>query len=212
MGIVTFGIPQEITIELARLHGASVFIETGTFHGVTTKWASTHFESVHTIERAEYLYNLHCKELAQARSITPHLGDSREILPKILEGIGDQKCVFWLDAHWSGGETAGKNDRCPLLGELACLTSRHDDMILIDDARYFLCAPPVAHKAAQWPTIPEIVSALPKGEKAPFVQIVDDVIFVIPRKDALENSLVEYARRRSQLFWAEFSKSQRENP
>lgn len=64
MGIVTQGIPQEIVIELARLNNSTVFVETGTYHGATTRWASHHFETVHTIERAESLFNLHSNELA----------------------------------------------------------------------------------------------------------------------------------------------------
>ena len=117
MGIVTMGIPQQIVIELARLNGSTTFVKTGTFHGDTTRWAASRFEIVHTIERAENLYNLHSEELARIKGVNPHLGDSRDILPQIVEAIHGQKAVFWLDGHWSGGDTAGKSDECPLLGE-----------------------------------------------------------------------------------------------
>jgi hypothetical protein len=197
MGIVTMGIPQDITIELARLNGSATFVETGTYTGGTTRWASSHFESVHTIERAESLYNKHGPALSQLSGVTPHLGDSRRILPEILRALGDRTAVFWLDGHWSGGETAGAQDECPLLDELACLSSRSEDIILIDDARLFLCAPPAPHDPAQWPTLVEIVTALPASGRSHFVQVVDDVIFAVPRRDALQNCLVEYAQRRS---------------
>lgn len=209
MGIVTLGIPHQIVIELARLNGSTIFVETGTFHGGTTRWASNNFEIVHTIERAEGLYNLHSNELAQIKGVTPHLGDSRNILPQIVRDIRGQRAVYWLDGHWSGGETAGEYDECPLLDELACLSSRTQDIILIDDARLFLCAPPLPHNSSQWPTISDIVNVLPASANKPFVQIVDDVIFIVPNEDALRNRLVDYAQRRSNDFWEEFGKLQR---
>jgi hypothetical protein len=210
MGCVTLGIPQEIAIELARLNGSTIFIETGTFQGSTTRWASNYFEIVQTIERAEDLYRLHSKALAEIKGVIPHLGDSRDILPQIVKDIGARKALYWLDGHWSGGETAGQNDECPLLDELACLSGRTEDIILIDDARLFLCAPPSPHNASQWPTIADIVAVLLKSGQEPFVQIVDDVIFVIPNKHDLRTHLVEYAQRRSNCFWEEFCRLSRE--
>lgn len=210
MGIVTSGIPKEIVIELARLNDAKIFVETGTFGGGTTRWAANHFKIVHTIERAENLYNLYSNELAQIKGINPHLGDSRNILPQIIKNIDNQKVVFWLDGHWSGGETAGENDECPLLDELACLSNRTEDIILIDDARLFLCAPPLPHNASQWPTISDIVEALSTSDNKPFIQIIDDVIFIIPNKDTLKKHLVSYAQTRSNSFWKEFRNLQQQ--
>jgi hypothetical protein len=204
MGILTRGIPQQIAIDLARLNGSTVFVETGTNHGATTRWAAEHFPVVHTIERAESLYNLHRNELAAIRGVTPHFGDSREILPHIVKALDAQRAVYWLDGHWSGGETAGEQDECPLLDELACLSSRGEDIILIDDARLFLCAPPPPHRPSDWPTIPEIVNSLPATAVRPFVQVVDDVIFVVPAKEPLKSCLVNYAQRQSSAFWDEF--------
>lgn len=209
MGIVTFGIPQQIVIELARLNGATVFVETGTCHGDTTRWASSYFKVVHTVERSEVLYNLHRTELAQIRGVTPHWGDSRNILPQIVKDLRGQKVVYWLDGHWSGGETAGEHDECPLLDELACLSHSTEDIILIDDARLFMCAPPQPHNPSQWPTLSDIVNMLPASGKKQFVQIVDDVIFIVPDDDVLRNHLVHHAQMRATVFWDDFGRLQR---
>ena len=209
MGVVQQGIPAEITVELARLCGATTFVETGTHRGKTTKWAAEHFTSVHTIERAESLYDQYSDELSQIEGVTPHLGDSRTLLPRIMEQVGDQPALLWLDGHWSGGVTAGEGDECPLPDELACLAERPDDLILIDDARFFLCAPPQPHQPSQWPTISEVVFALPEGGKRHFVQIVDDVIFAVPKQEALIQCLVDYAQQRSNSFWDHFSRHQK---
>ncbi len=208
MGIVTIGIPQEITIELAKAGSAVAFIETGTYNGGTTKWASNHFDSVYTVERAKNLYDKYNQELSKIKGITPYLGDSRAVLPEILNKVGDQASVFWLDGHWSGGETAGEEDECPLLGELACLANRFDDIILIDDARLFLSVPPSPHDPSQWPGISDIIAALPESGKRHFVQVIDDVIFIVPKVDVIKNCLVAYAQKRANVLWEEFVKNQ----
>jgi hypothetical protein len=206
MGIVTMGIPREITLDLANLNGSVAFVETGTYAGATTRWASEHFARVHTIERAEAFFQAYGPELQGLQGVTAHLGDSRQVLPAILRDIGEQTTVFWLDGHWSGGQTAGEDDECPLLGELACLSGRLEDIILIDDARLFLSAPPPPHKPSQWPTISEVIAALPLSGRRHFVQVVDDVIFAVPGEDELRDCLTGYARRRSSLFWEEFAR------
>ena len=209
MGALTWGLPRQIVIDLARLHGSTVFVETGTHQGRTTRWASGHFEIVHTIERSEHLYNLYGSELSVLPGVMPHLGDSRDVLPKIVNEIRGRKAVYWLDGHWSGGETAGEHDECPLLDELACLSDCGEAIIAIDDARLFLCAPPLPHDPAQWPTIPEIMEALPAFPKGSFVQIVDDVILIIPDSDALRSCLIAYAQQRSGAFWRDYRRLQR---
>src|SRR4029450_3792873 len=142
MGIITPGIPVEITLELARINGSHVFVETGTYQGETTKWASQHFKDVYTIERAEALFREFGAPLSQLKGVRTSLGDSRHVLPLVLEEVGQNSCVVWLDGHWSGGHTAGSGDECPLLDELSALAKRKSDIILIDDARLFLSAPP----------------------------------------------------------------------
>lgn len=208
MGIVDHGIPKDITLELAKLSNIKVFIETGTYLGHTTRWASQYFECVFTVERSEKLFYAHAKELAQIKGVTPLLGDSREVLPTILKKIGEQKAIFWLDGHWSGGETYGIDDECPLLDELDILGERTQDIILIDDARLFLSAPPRPHKVNQWPTIRDIIKAPSVSQKESYIQIIDDVIFCVPNEEKLRLHLSNYAQDRADAFWAEFRRYQ----
>lgn len=208
MGIITRGIPHEIVIELAKLHGSNVFVETGTYHGDTSRWATNYFETVHTIEREANLYEQYSSQLEQLKGVKTYLGNSRDVLPQIVNDLQDKKALYWLDGHWSGGETAGEDDECPLLDELASLSGRPDDIIMIDDARLFLCAPPQPHDPYQWPTISDIVNVLPASGKKSFMQIVDDVIFIIPDDDALKKHLIGYAQSRSDLFWEQYQRFQ----
>lgn len=210
MGMVKFGVPEKITLQLRDLTGATVFVETGTYQGGTARWAANHFEKVFTVEQSQSLFNQYSQHLADIHNVTALCGDSRLLLQGILEEIGNHKAIFWLDSHWFGGETAGQSDQCPLLGELACLRERSGDVLLIDDARLFLAAPPMPHDVAQWPDIGEVIRALPNEGRGLCVQVADDVIFVVANKAPINTQLLAYTKRRNNLFWQEYSNSHRQ--
>jgi len=172
-----------------------VFVEAGTFCGGTTRWASKNFDSVFTIELSEDLYKTFNDELRKLGNVEPLQGDSRTVLPGILSQLQGKVAVHWLDDHWSGMGTAGEQDECPILGELKLLEGRPDDIILIDDARLFLAAPPSPHKPGHWPTVSELVDAFRAGGNDRFMQIFDDVIFIIPNREPLKSELIAKAQR-----------------
>lgn len=199
MGLITMGMPKEIAIKLAAINKCKVFIETGTLKGKTTLWAASQFEEVHTIERSEVLFNLYSGNLNSFRNIKAHMGDSRDILPLIVSQLSDKNTIYWLDGHWSGGKTAGAEDECPLLDELRCLVGRTNDIILIDDARLFLCVPPKPHKSEQWPTLFDIFQIFSTEETKRFIQVIDDVIFIVPNQSEIKASLIDYVQREKKI-------------
>ena len=209
MGLTTAGIPERIAAELSHLNGSTTFVETGTYLGKTTRWAATQFDRVHTIERAESLYQQHSLTLDAISNVTTHLGDSRSILPDIVAGLGDSRATFWLDGHYSGGETAGEHDECPLLDELAVLRGRNTDIILIDDARLFLTTPPSPHEPSAWPTIANIIRHLPAMGDNHFVQVIDDVILVVPDEEPLRTHLTCYAQTWADTAWQAWLQQQK---
>jgi len=72
----------------------------------------------------------------------PHIeivrGDSAVALAHVVRER-PEPCVFWLDAHYSGGETAHGDRETPIEAEVAIVLARKNpkDVILIDDARLF---------------------------------------------------------------------------
>lgn len=211
MGIVTAGIPGGIVTALAKAAGATVFVETGTFRGATTRWAASRFAEVHTIEREPSLHAANQAALSALPGVHAHLGDSRAVLPGIVASLGARRAVYWLDGHWSGAGTAGEDDPCPLLDELACLAARPQDIVLVDDARLFLGAPPLPHDPARWPGIAQVLAALPGAEGTsgtagtpPLVQVVDDVIFSMPDEPALRSLMLAWAQMRAAELEDEF--------
>jgi hypothetical protein len=195
MGIMRPYFPKEMAVKLAEIAKADIFIETGTYEGGTTKWASTRFKEVHTIELSEILYNQVKDELSSKGNITPHLGDSRNILPKILEGINGN-IIFWLDGHYSAGVTAGKEDPCPLLKELEVILKRdNDDIILIDDARCLV-------DGEGWPSVFELYKKMQtsaRGNK--YMIICDDNVYIIPDKDKYKEPLLQYTLEKDVILW-----------
>jgi hypothetical protein len=186
VGLTPF--PATLCLHLANLARASVFIETGTYLGETARWAAEFFSDVRTIELGAERYAETSAALRDLSNVVCYQGDSRAVLAKIREELAGTPSVMWLDGHWSGDGTAGEDDECPLLGELECVDGLKD-IVMIDDARYFLRVPPPPHEPDQWPTLQEIVLALPPGM---FVQVVHDVIFVVP--DFLRGALTDFLR------------------
>ncbi len=192
MGSVTSGIPRSIVSELAQLSGAKTFVETGTFQGATTRWATEVFDQIHTIELSSTLYEKYHVELERLPGVHTHQGDSSIVLRDVVSQLDEQPTLYWLDGHWSGGETAGESAECPIMQELDSIQQREQDLILIDDARLFLCAPPKPHKPEHWPTIAEIAARFDLNQR--FVQIIDDVIFIVPNTESLRRALIRPAQ------------------
>ena len=112
---------------------SNTFIETGTFKGTTTKLASRYFKKTITIEIDETNHNYSKNKLNNIDSIQFELGDTLDLLPKIIKNNKDTKCTFWLDAHPMDPEV---DKSCPLLAELDMineLSDRKDHIIIIDD-------------------------------------------------------------------------------
>lgn len=73
-------------------------IETGTYHGVTTKWLSENFNQIKTIEVNKTHYDKAKQFLNYIPNINMFLGESSLLLGEILK-LSPNPLVF-LDAHW----------------------------------------------------------------------------------------------------------------
>lgn len=116
------------------LTGYRVFVETGTYLGETLSRAARIFDRCYSVELSQELYARAKAKFSGPRVEVVH-GSSAEKLPELLRRI-DQPAVIWLDAHFSGGITAGEGSD-PLLAELAALVEQRQmrHLVLIDDAR-----------------------------------------------------------------------------
>ena len=140
--------PASVKREIIRGYGAahqlSVFIETGTWHGDTVAALSQSMTAIYSIELSEPLFQAARQRFANQPRITLFQGDSGAVLPTLLK-TQDKPCLFWLDGHFSGGDTACGDEETPILTELAAIFRwvNHNpktvgrSVILVDDARLF---------------------------------------------------------------------------
>jgi hypothetical protein len=115
----------------------SCFIETGTLNGDTTFALEPYFDKLYTIEFSEKYYN-NTKNKYNGNKINFILGDSSVVFESLLPIIHDN-CVFFLDGHWSGGDTGNSEKDCPLNEEITHINNlfQNDAIIIIDDFRLF---------------------------------------------------------------------------
>jgi hypothetical protein len=134
----------------------ATWIETGTFYGDTSYFLSQHSKFVHTTEPEPKLFASARKRFENLHNICVYNDLSEIFLPKLLPTLSGNLC-FWLDGHYSAGNTfAGPNDT-PLRDELTAIAAnifRFDNVaILIDDIR--LCGS--HHIFGSYPTLDELV-------------------------------------------------------
>jgi hypothetical protein len=111
------------------------YIETGTYLGDGIKTVINNYNFIHSIELSEKWYNYNIEQFKDNNNVKIYLGDSKKILPILLENINEPLTIY-LDAHYSGGTTAFGEEETPLLYELEILKNRkYDDIIIIDDCR-----------------------------------------------------------------------------
>jgi hypothetical protein len=115
-----------------------IFVETGTLLGQTTETASRMFDTVHTIEIKKEYYELAKRKFSNVSNVTCHLGDSSILLGDVCQTL-DRPTCFWLDGHWSAGDTGKGVKNVPLYEELALIMKFCSEkcVILIDDCRLF---------------------------------------------------------------------------
>lgn len=204
MGLVQMGPPTKLVIRLRDKYNLRDFIETGTYEGATAVWASRHFERVITVECSKEIYQKAVSKYGRVNKINFLLGDSRTVLRTLVPQL-TRPAFFWLDAHFSGGETYGKDNECPLIEEIHAInTSGHNHFIFIDDARLFCSPPPRPHRVEQWPSIDEIIRALEPDVHKRYIVMIEDAIIAVP--ECAKEIVADYCQDANTKAWDEWGK------
>ncbi|MCP9889442.1 hypothetical protein KBY57_00015 [Cyanobium sp. Aljojuca 7D2] len=183
MGIVNFGIPIDSVTRINEILQIDIFFEEGTYLGGTAAQMSNMFKKVITVEASEAMHAKAMSSIGHISNIQLIKGDTREALSD-EKRLVTQDTFFWLDAHWSGGETYGEDDECPLLEELNSIfkNKTFNHAILIDDARLFMAPPPHPHISLNWPSLANILNIIPSKYA---LYVWNDVIYILPRTDKI---------------------------
>lgn len=86
-------------IRLRDLHGIKNVIETGTYHGDSTKFFAENFENVRTVEYKDEYFRTAQRKLKGFNNVMQLKGDSSVDLTNMLIGFKENLMIF-LDAHW----------------------------------------------------------------------------------------------------------------
>ncbi len=156
---------------IAEMTKFKFFVETGTFLGETLMSVSPSFTYNWSVEAQKDCFNT-CIMRTQSpvrKNVKLFLGESPEILSVILSELDereevDKRCVFFLDAHFSGKIDPNASDlkthlseqhgNCPLIQEIEEIGKHKEKnhLILIDDVRMM--------GTEGWPTIEETLESI----------------------------------------------------
>ncbi len=134
--------PQSIKLAVIRNNIPNppprVFIETGTYYGETVASVMHQYARVISIEVDEALYRKACARFADDINVKIVHGDCAGEFPGVLTEL-HESAVFWLDGHYSGGETGRGVLDDPILISLNQIAAHpvKEHVIFVDDARTF---------------------------------------------------------------------------
>lgn len=168
-------VKQRRVRRFGRRFGMRVLVETGTYMGDMLAATAGSFERLHSIELSETLHSRAAERFRDQPHIHVHQGNSETLLPHVLAQVSDP-CLFWLDAHYSGGVTATGDRESPIVLELQCIFDRRcdRDVILIDDARMF-------DGHGGYPTLDALRSFVTDRRPRARMRIADDIIAITPQ-------------------------------
>ena len=171
--------------QIAALNNSNMFIETGTYLGDTTYAMRNTFGCVYSIELSKELYSQAVIRFAGDDNVKLLLGSSSEKLEEVSRIAADLRPIFWLDAHWSAGNTSRGADNTPIKQELTII-ARHnpcDAIIMIDDVRSFAEIQPgfdVHESNFGYPLLSELMDYVLQIMPSHTPLCIGDILFIIP--------------------------------
>ena len=129
---------QAVIRQFAQKYGIQYLVETGTCHGDMVAAMQKEFKKIISIELADKFYQEVCERFKGVTNVELIHGDSAHKLPEVVAKL-DGRAIFWLDGHYSGGDTARGEQDTPVNDELRAIfkPGAPDHIVLIDDARCF---------------------------------------------------------------------------
>jgi hypothetical protein len=165
---------KQVTVKrYQKEYGLHAFVETGTYLGEMIEAQRNRFEKLISVEVSAELH-ARAVEIFKSRShVTLLLGDSGELMPGILERLEGRPALFWLDGHYSGGNTGKGQLETPIAKELnAILASPAHHVVLVDDARLF-------NGTDDYPTLETVAETAARAGYA--MAVADDIIRLVRR-------------------------------
>lgn len=179
-------------------------IETGTYLGDTVSSMLGVFEEVISIELSDELFKKASERFSGNNRVRLFHGNSADGLHEAALFACEKNPVIWLDAHWSGGNTARADTNTPVIAELKAIELAVDNnsIIVIDDIRYFIDIPHGfdVHEANYgYPKLVEIVEIINEMWPTRRCILNGDLMFIFPEK-CLNNIVVSDVLRATNML------------
>jgi hypothetical protein len=131
---------KQVAVEhYQKISGYKVLIETGTYMGDMIEAQKANFEKIYSVELSMGFWKRAVIRFKKYGHIKIIQGDSGKVLFNLAKDL-TTPAIFWLDGHYSGGDTARGEKECPVLDEIEAIAggdSMLKHILLIDDARLF---------------------------------------------------------------------------
>jgi hypothetical protein len=169
---------RDMLLDYKSRFGLQILVETGTFKGDTVEAMRKEFRKVYSIELAEKFYQDAKRRFSGVANVDLRQGDSGKVMPQVVSQL-DAPTLFWLDGHYSGGDTAQGDLNCPVWGELEAIfssTMQQPFVVLIDDARCF------RHVGAEdYPAVSDIQKWVAERRPDLSLEVAMDCIRIAPK-------------------------------
>lgn len=163
-------VKQAIISKYQKKYQSQLLIETGTFLGDMVEAQKYKFKKIISIELGLELFRAAQKKFIKDKNVLIVQGDSGKVLSDILKNV-NEPAIFWLDGHYSAGETAKGDKDCPIFEELEAIfdSKAFNHIILIDDARCF-------NGQGDYPTIENLTAFIQSKNQNYRAEVENDII------------------------------------
>jgi hypothetical protein len=168
-------IVKELTLKTySKRYGLKILVETGTYRGEMIEAMKDVFNHIYSIELSQELYEQAKERFKALKHVELIHGNSGAELGKVISRI-NHSALFWLDSHYSGGNTARGEKDTPIYEELHHIFDAQDKghVIIIDDSRLFGIDP-------AYPSIEELNDFIKSKRTNVNILVQDDSIRIIP--------------------------------
>jgi len=163
-------VKQMAITDYQQKYGYTTLVETGTFYGEMVEAQKKRFKKVISIELGVDLFNRAQNKFRNDKNVEIIQGDSSTALIPIAKDL-KEPAIFWLDGHYSSGDTARGDKDCPIFEELDAIFAgrKLDHVLLIDDARCFI-------GEGDYPTINKLTEYIKDRNDSYVLEVKDDIV------------------------------------
>lgn len=166
-------IKQRMILRNLEQYKPRIMVETGTLLGDMIEAMKHRFTHLYSIEISPQLARKARQRFAEDSHVQIIENDSaialKELVPKL-----EEPALFWLDGHYSGGDTGKGEKETPIMEELdTILASALPHVIMVDDARCF-------GTEKDYPSLSELESFVRARRPSAHIFTKHDCIHILP--------------------------------